>query len=145
LSAGLTSLLRGLNDAPKMLALGLVAAAGSVSGQSLYVLVALAMGAGSYVAGSRVTATLAGKVTKLSPDDGFAANLVTSVLVGAASGFSLPVSTTHVSSSAVIGVGMHRGNVRWRMVRDMALAWLVTVPLAGVVAAAAYSVAGLWR
>lgn len=140
LSAGLTSLFRGLNDAPKLLAIGVVAAATSgVSQQSFYVLVALAMGAGSYVAGSRVTATLAGKVTRLSPDDGFAANLVTSVLVGVASQLSLPVSTTHVSSSAVIGVGLHRGDVRWSMVRDMALAWLVTLPVSGLLAAAAFS------
>lgn len=146
LSAGLTSLFRGLNDAPKILAIGVVAASASgVSSQSFYVLVALAMGAGSYVAGSRVTATLAGKVTRMSPDDGFAANLVTSVLVGVASQLSLPVSTTHVSSSAVIGVGLRRGDVRWIMVRDMALAWLVTLPVAGLVAAAAYVLPPLVR
>ena len=64
---------------------------------------------------------------------------MTSVLVGVASHLSLPVSTTHVSSSAVIGVGLHRGDLRWSMVRDMALAWLVTLPAAGLVAAAAFA------
>lgn len=139
LSAGGTSFFRGVNDAPKIVALGVAAAAATGVGvYASFTLVALAMGAGSYVAGRRVTETLAGRVTRIAPDDGFAGNLVTSVLVGIASFFALPVSTTHVSSGAIIGIGARRRDIRWRMVRDMALAWVVTLPVAGSIAAAAY-------
>jgi PiT family inorganic phosphate transporter len=139
LTAGCTSFFRGLNDTPKILAIG--AAAGASAGVGapwLFLLVALAMGAGSFAAGRRVTETLARKVTRIAPDDGFAGNLVTSALVGLASFLTLPVSTTHVSSGAILGIGMHRKDVRWRIVRDIALAWIVTLPVAGIIAALAY-------
>lgn len=136
-SSALTSLARGLNDTPKIVALGVVAAAGlGVSGFPFYVAVAAAMGAGSLIAGLRVTDTLARNVTPMSSGEGLAANLVTTILVGAASLASLPVSTTHVSSGAIIGIGLHRGarSVRWSTVRDMLLAWLVTLPVAALAA-----------
>lgn len=136
LTSGGTSFCRGMNDTPKILALGVLAAAGTgMAVEWLFVLVALAMGAGSYVAGRRVTDTLAGKVTTIAHDDGFAANLVTSALVGIASFYALPVSTTHVSTGAIAGVGVRRRDVRWRMVRDMVLAWVVTLPAAAAIAA----------
>src|SRR5574341_1321764 len=140
LSAGGTSFFRGLNDTPKILALGVAAAAAIGLGASgFFALVALAMGAGSYVAGRRVTETLAGKVTRIAPDDGVAGNLVTAALVGLASSFALPVSTTHVAAGSIIGIGVHRREVRWRMVRDLGLAWVVTLPVAGLIAGLTYS------
>lgn len=143
LSAGLTNLFRGLNDTPKILALGVVAAgATGLSPSSLFVLIALAMGAGSYLAGARVTDTLAAKVTRMAPGEGFAANLVTSLLVASASGLALPVSTTHVSSSAIIGLGLHNRDVRWRMVSEMLGAWLITIPVAAGIAWLAMSALG---
>ena len=62
--------------------------------------------------------------------------------VGTASPLGLPVSTTHVSSAAIMGVGLRRGRgaVRWRTVGEMALAWGVTLPTAGALAIAAFSV-----
>ncbi|MGH9317831.1 MAG: inorganic phosphate transporter [Thermoanaerobaculia bacterium] len=143
LSSALTSLARGLNDTPKIVALGAVAAAGlGVSGFPFYLAVAVAVGAGSLIAGVRVTETLARRVTPMSPGEGFAANLVTTLLVGAASLAALPVSTTHVSSGAIIGIGLHRGveSVRWSTVRDMLLAWLVTLPVAALVAGVVFLV-----
>jgi len=140
LSSGATSFFRGLNDAPKTLALGV--AAGMTLGiarPSQYAIVALAMGIGSIVAGFRVTRTLAEKVTPITPSNGFAANLVTSVLVGAASLFALPVSTTHVSSGAIIGVGLHDGKVRWTIVGEMCLAWILTLPVSALLAAGVYA------
>jgi PiT family inorganic phosphate transporter len=141
-SSALTSFARGLNDTPKIVALGLVASAGlCLSGLSFYALVAAAMGAGSLVAGLRVTETLARKVTAMSPAEGLCANLVTTLLVGLASLAALPVSTTHVSSGAIIGIGLHRGagSVRWATVREMLLAWTVTLPVAALVGGAAYA------
>jgi len=139
LSAGLTSLARALNDAPKILARGI--AAGPTLGVGtgpLVALIALAMGAGSHVAGRRVTQTLAGTVTRIAPDDGLAANLVTSALVGIASVVAVPVSTTHVATGAIVGIGMHHRRVRWQFVGELLLAWVVTVPVTAAIAAATY-------
>jgi len=97
------------------------------------------MGAGSAIAGFRVTRTLVEKVTPITPANGLAANAVTSVLVGLASRFALPVSTTHVSSGAIVGVGLatDRREIRWRTVSEMLLAWIVTLPVSALIAAAA--------
>lgn len=140
LTAGLTSFARGMNDAPKIVALGLAAGATLGLGASpMLALVAAAMGAGSYLAGQRVTGTLATKVTPMTGPEALTANGATSILVGLASLFGMPVSTTHVSTGTVIAIGLHRREVRWRMVEEMLLAWLVTLPVAAAFAAATYA------
>ncbi len=142
LSAALTSFARGLNDTPKILALAVASSALlGLRGGALYALVALSMGIGCLVSGLRVTKTLALGVTPMSPAEGFSANLVTTLLVGAASLATLPVSTTHVSSGAIIGLGLHRRDapVQWRTVSRIALAWVVTLPFAALLAAASYA------
>jgi len=141
ISAAATSLARGINDVPKIVALGIAASMlFGLPGTGFFAAVALAMGIGSVLAGLRVTETLARRVTPMSPAEGFSANLVTAVLVGAASFAALPVSTTHVSSGAIIGIGLHRGGraVRWKVVGEMLLAWLVTLPVAAIASGAAY-------
>ncbi len=146
LSSGTASFARGLNDTPKIVALGVafyLIAQHSAHYQAppwLFALVALGMGVGSLVGGWAVTTTLAEKVTRMDHTEGGAANLTTAVLVAAASNLGLPVSTTHVSSGAIIGIGLREGigRVRWRVVRDMVLAWLVTLPAAGILGVAAY-------
>lgn len=141
-SSGLTSFARALNDTPKIVALGIAASAAfGVDSFAVFAGIALAMGLGSLVAGLRVTETLACRVTPMSPIEGFSANAVTSVLVGSASTLGLPVSTTHVSSAAIIGIGLHRDTrtVEWGTVRDMALAWVVTLPVAALVGAVAFA------
>jgi PiT family inorganic phosphate transporter len=125
-------------DASKILGLGVVAAAGmKIPPPISFLLVALAMSAGSVFRGFKVTETLARKVTPMAPLEGFAANLVTAVLVIFASRLALPVSTTHVSSAAIVGIGLKRNarDVRWKTVGEMLLAWIVTVPTAAAVAA----------
>lgn len=140
LSSALTSFARALNDTPKIVALGLAASTFfHVAGFSFYAAIAVAMGAGSVLGGLRVTETLAHRVTRMSHAEGFSANLATTAVVGLASLLSLPVSTTHVSSGAIIGIGLHRGSVAWKTVREMALAWLVTVPLAGLLGAGIFA------
>lgn len=109
LSSGLTSFARGLNDGPKMTALGLSAAmALKLDSLGLFVLVSSGMGFGCMVAGRRVTETLAEKITRMTPAEGLSANLITGTLVVVASHWGIPVSTTHVSSSAIIGLGLRR-------------------------------------
>ncbi len=137
ISSGTTSFFRALNDTPKILALGFGAAAAlGMSMGGAYALVALAMGAGGAIAGFRVTRTLAEKVAPMTPATGFAANAVTSVLVALASGFALPVSTTHVSSGTIIGAGLSvsRREVRWHMVSEMLAAWVITLPASAIIA-----------
>ncbi len=143
LSAGLTCLSRGLNDTPKILALGVAAApVVGVTQPALYLLAAVAMALGGFLSGARVTGTLAGRITPMTPVEGLAANLVTSALVASASGLGLPVSTTHVSSSAIIGLGVYHRGARWRTVLDIGVAWLITIPVAGGLAWAAFSIFG---
>ncbi len=72
--------------------------------------------------------------------EGLSANFTTSLLVMVSAVMGLPVSTTHVSSSAIIGIGLLKGvsAVRWMTVRDMVLAWVVTLPASGLISALAY-------
>ncbi|MDO8546697.1 MAG: inorganic phosphate transporter [Nitrospirales bacterium] len=145
LSSGVASLARGANDAPKIMAILLLGSASaswpSVTVQcTMLAAVALAMGLGSYIGGFRVTEVLAEKVTRMDHAEGLSANLTTSSLVLVSATMGLPVSTTHVSSSAIIGIGVRKGlvAVRWATVRDMVLAWIVTLPVAALLAALAY-------
>ncbi len=145
ISSGLASLARGTNDTPKivaMLVLGSTVASwpGSISKIASFLGVTLLMGLGSYVGGLRVTKVLAEKVTRMDHAEGLSANLTTSSLVMISATMGLPVSTTHVSSSAIIGIGLLKGlsAVRWTTVRDVVLAWIVTLPAAAVLACLAY-------
>ncbi len=145
LSSGLASLARGANDTPKIMAMLLLGSAAafwpSVTVKvGALAAVALAMGLGSYVGGLRVTEVLAEKVTRMDHVEGLSANLTTSSLVLVSATMGLPVSTTHVSSSAIVGIGLLKGrrSVRWETVRDMVLAWIVTLPVAALLAALAY-------
>ncbi|MDN5941002.1 MAG: inorganic phosphate transporter [Nitrospira sp.] len=145
LSSGLASFARGTNDAPKivaMLLLGSTTAAWPSTSSQLAAFggVAVAMGLGSYLGGLRVTEILAEKVTRMDHAEGLSANLTTSSLVLLSGSLGLPVSTTHISSSAIIGIGLLKGwkSVRWMTVRDMALAWVVTLPASALLACIAY-------
>ena len=144
LSSGLTSLARGINDAPKiaaMLLLGSTAVWPNTALQiTAFASVAIAMGVGSYWGGRRVTEMLAERVTKMNHVEGLSANLVTSSLVLLSGTLGLPVSTTHVSSSAIIGIGLRKGirGVGWSTVRDMVLAWIVTLPATALLAVLSY-------
>lgn len=140
LSSGLTSFARGLNDAPKIVALGLALTLTlHRDSTSLFVVVSLAMGLGSILAGQRVTETLAEKITPMNPIEGLSANLITSFLVAFASHWGLPVSTTHVSAGAITGVGLCRKQraVQWSTVWTLLQAWVITLPASAALAAAA--------
>ena len=149
-SGGATSFARGLNDVPKMAALLIVAAApvasqasiGAASGHTAaiaIVAVTLIMGLGSVWGGMRVAKVLAHRVTTMDTERGLVANMGTSLLVLAASPLGLPVSTTHVSTGALMGI-------RWAdkltpeqgdALRAILFAWFVTLPIAAGFAAAA--------
>ncbi len=152
ISSGATAAARGLNDAPKLaglavlLVLPLRHAAPPHAGQlGIAALIAVSMGLGSFVAGRRVTETLGTRVTRMDDREGTAANVCTALLVTAAALRGLPVSTTHVSSGSIIGIGAEArdGRLNGRLIRDMVLAWLVTLPGAGLLAVIAWTVVRL--
>ena len=136
LTSGLTSFARGMNDTPKIAAL-LVGAAlfSGASSTKLFAFVAIAMAAGSLLGGRKVLNTLSEKITAMDGIEGFTANFGASALVTAATFMGLPLSTTHVTTSAIIGIGVRsRGRANWRVVREILLAWLVTLPSAALIA-----------
>ena len=142
ITSGATSFARGLNDAPKMVALilaGAVLVGDGISHSVWFAVVTVAMVAGSLFGGLRVTRVLAERVTRMDHREGFVANLVAAALVGLGAWQGLPLSTTHVSTGAIVGAGTTRaGAIDWRTVRGLGLAWIVTLPLAAALAIAAY-------
>jgi inorganic phosphate transporter, PiT family len=155
ITACLVALSHGTNDAQKTmgiitLTLISVGAQTSGSGPELWVVAicGLAIAAGTYMGGWRVIRTLGKGLTEISTPQGFAAEAAsaTTILVSSHLGFAL--STTQVCSGSIIGTGLgKKGNkVNWGVAGRMLIAWLVTFPAAGVVAALACALAktGVW-
>ncbi len=144
ITSGATSFARGMNDAPKMVAILLAASllhADIPFQNAAFFVVTLGMVAGSWMAGRRITTVLAEKITPMDHTDGLLTNLITAVLVAPGALLGLPMSTTHVSSGAIIGMGLQNGEaVNWKTVRRMLLAWVVTLPAAGLLSVVIYLV-----
>lgn len=136
LSAGAVSFARGLNDTPKIVALGLVA--GALDLRYSIILVAVTMALGGLLNAGAVAQTVSKKITGMEPDHGLWANLVTSFLVIFASKWGMPVSTTHVSCGALFGIGIANGRAQWSMIRTILLAWVLTLPTAALLSAASF-------
>lgn len=134
LSAGAVCFARGMNDTPKMAALLL--GVGWLHGSTGMIVIAVAMAAGGLISARQVAETLAHKITDMSPGQGFAANLATALLVTTANVSGLPVSTTHVSVGALLGIGITTRQAKWHTVIPVLTAWVVTLPLSALVAAA---------
>jgi PiT family inorganic phosphate transporter len=135
LSAGAVSFGRGLNDTPKIVAL--LIAAQAMGLKSAMVLVAVAMAVGALIHARKIAETMGHKITRMNHGQGFVSNLVTSCLVLIASRFGLPVSTTHVSCGALFGIGAVTGQARWKTIGGVLLAWIITLPVAALLAALA--------
>lgn len=132
ISGGLLSFARGLNDTPKFVALALLAipAGENLPTSPLFLVAALAIGAGSWYGGKRVTTVMSFKIAKMDRHQGLLANAVSTLLVIGATPLGLPVSTTHVSAGAIMGSGVTgEGGIFWPTVRSMTTAWCVTVPV----------------
>jgi len=132
-TAGLVSFARGLNDTPKIAALLLVGH--FVAPANAMVMVGAAIALGGWLGARRIAETMAHRITEMSPGQGFTANLVTAGLVIGASNLGLPVSTTHVSCGSLFGIGAVTRQAHWRTIRDILLAWVITLPLAGLLGA----------
>jgi PiT family inorganic phosphate transporter len=136
LSAGAVCFARGMNDTPKIAAL-LIGGTGLGTDPAL-VLVAVLMTAGGLRSGRRVADTLAHKITGMNPGQGFAANAATASLVLLGTVHGLPLSTTHVSVGALLGIGVTTRQAKWRTVVPVLSAWVVALPGAALLAALAY-------
>jgi PiT family inorganic phosphate transporter len=92
--------------------------------------------------GYKVMATIGNKITQLTPTRGYAATVAASIVVVVASGVGMPVSTTHIAVGAVIGVGIARGigALDMRVIGGIILSWIITVPIAGVLAAVVFHI-----
>lgn len=135
-TAALTSFARGINDAPKMVALGFfllpVASQGSL--WIPYAFVSFAIFIGSMSFGRKFTQSLVTKEERLDNDQRLRAGLTTAALVGAGAIFGAPISTTHVAAGAKAGARADEREVLWNTTRNIVLAWAVTFPVAGLLA-----------
>ncbi|MEU3446861.1 inorganic phosphate transporter [Streptomyces thermolilacinus] len=149
-SAGLVSLAHGTNDAQKtmgIITLALVAGGALAPGSNppVWVIVSagVAIALGTYLGGWRIIRTMGKGLTDLQPQQGFAAQTGAATVILASSHLGFSLSTTHVCSGAVMGAGLGRkgGVVRWSTATRMFVAWGLTLPAAGLVAALAELVA----
>jgi len=150
LTSAATSFSRGLNDTPKMVALVLggilLSRESAIPPFAIFLAIASGMVAGSLLAGRRVSDVLARKVIRMEHREGFVANLITAALVGPGAALGLPMSTTHVASGALLGLSSPERKPNLSLVRDMVLAWVVTLPGAAVLAIGVFfllSIAGV--
>ena len=104
--------------------------------------VGIVIAMGGLISSRRVADTISVRITEMDHSSGFTANLVTSFLVIFASGWGMPVSTTHVSCGSLFGSvlvngscrGSVRGRARWKTIGSIFLAWVITFPLAAILA-----------
>lgn len=142
-SAAVVSFARGLNDTPKIA--GLLVATQTLDIKLGMIAIAIAIAIGGLLNARRVAETVSHKITKLSHGQGFSANIVTGFLVIVASKFGVPVSTTHVSVGAIFGIGVVSGERDNRVIRDIVLSWITTLPIAMILSAAIFFVLSLFQ
>jgi PiT family inorganic phosphate transporter len=153
-SASLYSLGHGGNDAQKTM--GIIAALlyshGALGGEfhvPFWVVLTCqaAMGLGTLLGGWRIVRTMGSKITRLTPMQGFCAETGGAITLFLATGFGIPVSTTHTITGAIVGVGAARrvSAVRWNVAKDIVVAWVVTMPMSACIAAAFYAGASFFE
>jgi PiT family inorganic phosphate transporter len=153
LSAAAMSLGHGGNDAQKTM--GIIAvllySQGLLHGEfhiPFWVVIACqaAMGIGTLVGGWRIVHTMGSKITRLTPHQGFCAETGGAITLFIATIGGIPVSTTHTITGAIVGVGAARrmSAVRWSVASSIVVAWFITLPAAGLVAAGFYELTRLF-
>ncbi len=152
-SAGLIALSHGSNDAQKTMGIiTLSLLAGGVLSKNpdggfdipVYVILicAIMLAAGTMSGGWKIIRTMGHKIIRLKPINAFAAESSAATLILTASHFGIPLSTTHVISTAIMGVGstINAGSVKWRVVGNIVTAWVLTIPACILVSTAIYSI-----
>jgi PiT family inorganic phosphate transporter len=151
-SASLVSLAHGTNDAQKtmgVITLALIANGSLPSGAQapFWVILscALAISLGTYLGGWRVIRTLGKGLVEIEAPQGMAAESSSAAVILLSSHFGYSLSTTHVATGSILGVGIGKkgAEVRWNVAGRMATAWLFTLPIAAVVGAGAYGLVAL--
>jgi inorganic phosphate transporter, PiT family len=147
-SSALYSIGHGSNDAQKtmgiiwllLIASGFTASDAAMPPSWVIVGCYVAMALGTMFGGWRIVKTMGQKITKLRPLGGFAAETGGAITLFLASGLGIPVSTTHTITGAIVGVGSAQRvkAVRWGVAGNIVIAWLVTIPAAAALAAAAF-------
>jgi PiT family inorganic phosphate transporter len=151
-SASLYSLGHGGNDAQKTM--GIIAVllySQGYLGAEFYVpfwvviTCYAAMGLGTLTGGWRIVKTMGSKITRLTPVQGFCAETGGAITLFGATWLGIPVSTTHTITGCIIGVGAARkvSAVRWKVTHNIVLAWIITIPASGLIAALFYWAAAL--
>jgi PiT family inorganic phosphate transporter len=145
LSSSMMAFSHGSNDAQKSMGIiTLALVAGGFLEKSdkiiipMWVMVscAVVMALGTAAGGWRIIKTMGHKILRMDPSQGFAAETGASLVILIASKLGIPVSTTHVISSSIFGVGLakHKNAVRWVVARDMIYAWVLTIPASAITA-----------
>ena len=150
-SASAYSLGHGGNDAQKTMGIIAVLLYAHSTGKGgfqvpLWVVLSCqtAMALGTLFGGWRIVHTMGSKITRLSPMQGFCAETGGAITLFAATYIGVPVSTTHTITGAIVGVGAARRTsaVRWGVARSIVVAWVITMPMAGLMGALFYALAG---
>lgn len=147
-SASLVSPAHGTNDAQKtmgviflaLMSYGAVSTTASVPPLWVIVSCAVAMAAGTYLGGWRIIRTLGKGLVEIKPPQGMAAESSSAAVILLSAHFGYALSTTQVATGSVLGSGVGKpgAEVRWGVAGRMVVAWLVTLPLAGLVGAFTY-------
>src|SRR5689334_9422173 len=149
-SASLVSLAHGTNDAQKtmgVITLALIASGHWTDTKSIPMWVkvacAVAIALGTYLGGWRIIRTLGKGLVDIAPAQGMAAQSASAAVILASSHLGFALSTTHVATGSVLGSGIGRpgAEVRWRVAGRMVIAWLITLPAAGLVGAVMWWIA----
>ncbi|KPN95837.1 inorganic phosphate transporter [Lysinibacillus sp. ZYM-1] len=151
-TAAIQSFTHGTNDAQKAMGIMTMAliAGGLHSGDEIPFWIraaaATAMGLGTSIGGYKIIKTVGGKIMKIRPVNGVAADLASATVIFGATLIHLPVSTTHVISSSIMGVGSAQRvrGVNWGMARKIVTTWVITMPISAVMASVIYFVLSLF-
>lgn len=146
LSASFMAFSHGSNDAQKTMGIIALALFATGSIESFYIpfwvvfAAASAMALGTYSGGWRIIHTLGCRVIKLEPIHGFAAETSAATVIQVTAQLGFPISTTHAITAAIMGAGstQRTSAVRWGVAGDIATAWILTIPAAAAIGAAAY-------
>lgn len=151
LTAAIQSFTHGTNDAQKAMGIITMAliAANLQTGEDIQLWVriaaATAMGIGTSIGGYKIIKTVGGKIMKIRPIHGAAADLNSAAIIFGATLLHLPVSTTHVISSSIMGVGSAQRvkGVHWGTAKKIVITWVITMPISALVAAVLYQLLNL--
>ncbi len=146
-SSSLLSIAHGTNDAQKtmgVITLALIAngtlGANSATPKWVVVLCGVAIAMGTFIGGWRIIRTMGQGFTKLSPTQGFASQVTSSVVILTSSHFGMPLSTTYVATGSILGsgVGTRKRRVHWALAGRVGVAWLITLPSAALFGAVCF-------